>query len=198
MLIPGAVVMLMRGLQLWKVVLLGAFGYVAPIFGIIVGFVFSLNMKQLVRLLTFYCFFVSLMLSGTVMEYMNIFPDWQAIGTDAMKMVWIKYVSYGHTIYLKAGFFRSPDIMGWHGSMMTMISLTLFFSNRSKIPRWIWLIFAVWGVICIVISGRYKMIAMPMIWAVSFSIIIFLYQGIGRVSWTCHNGYTGYRRLELG
>ena len=181
MMIPGAVVMLMRGLQLWKVVLLGAFGYLAPIFGIIVGFVFSLNMKQLVRLLTFYCFFVSLMLSGTVMEYMNIFPDWQAIGSGAMKMVWVKYVSYGHTIYMKSGFFRSPDIMGWHGSMMAMISLTLFFSKLSKIPRWTWLLFAVWGVICIVISGRYKMIAMPMIWAISFSIIIFLYHGIGRV-----------------
>lgn len=43
-----------------------------------------------------------------------------------MKMVWIKYVSFGHTIYMKAGFFRSPDIMGWHGAMMTMLALTLF------------------------------------------------------------------------
>ena len=182
MLIPGVIVMLMQGLQLWKVALLGAFGYLAPIFCIIVGCIFSQNMKQLVRLLTFYCFFVSLMLSGTLMEYMNIFPDWQIIGTDAMKMVWVKYVSYGHTIYMKAGFFRSPDIMGWHGSMMAMISLSMFFSKLSKIPRWIWLMLVVWGVICIVISGRYKMIAMPMVWAISYSIIIFFYQGVGRVA----------------
>lgn len=37
------------------------------------------------------------------------------------------------------------------------------------------------GVLCIVISGRYKMIAMPMVWAVSFAILISLYHGIARV-----------------
>ena len=181
MLIPGGIVMLMRGLHVWTVVLLGAFGYMAPMFGIVIGFVFSLNVKHLLRFMTFYCFLVALMLSGTLLDYLNIFPDWQAIGTSAMKMVWIKYVSYGHTISLKAGFFRSPDIMGWHGSMMAMISLVLFFVNRTRIPRWTWLIFTVWGVICIVISGRYKMIAMPMVWGVSYAVIISLYQGIGRV-----------------
>ncbi len=181
MLIPGCIVMLMRGLFLWKVVLLGAFGYIAPILGIIVGFVFSLNTKHLLRFLAFYCFLVALMLSGTLMEYKNIFPEWQAIGTSAMKMVWIKYVSYGHTIYMKAGFFRSPDIMGWHASMMTMLALTLFFVNRSRSLGWIWLVFAVWGVICIVISGRYKMIATTIAWGVSYSVLVYLYQGIGRV-----------------
>lgn len=181
MLIPGGIVMLMHGFFLWKVVLLGAFSYTAPMLGLVIGFVFSQNTKHTLRFLTFYCFLVALMLSGTLMEYMNIFPDWKAIGTSAMKMVWIKYVSFGHTIYMKAGFFRSPDIMGWHGSMMTMLALTLFFVNRPRLSRWIWLVFAVWGVLCIVISGRYKMIAMPMVWAVSFAILIFLYQGIGRV-----------------
>ena len=169
------------GFFLWKVVLLGAFGYIAPMLGIVIGFVFSQNTKRLLRFLTFYCFLVAVMLSGTLMEYMNIFPDWKAIGTSAMKMVWIKYVSFGHTIYMKAGFFRSPDIMGWHGAMMTMLALTLFFVNRPKLSRWVWLIFAVWGVLCIVISGRYKMIAMPMVWAVSFAILISLYHGIARV-----------------
>ena len=181
MLIPGSTIMLMRGFFLWKVVLLGAFTYIVPIFGIIIGFVFSQNTKHILRFLTFYCLLVALMLSGTLIEYMNIFPDWKAIGTSVMKMVWIKYVSFGHTIYMKAGFFRSPDIMGWHGSMMTMLALTLFFVNRPRLSRWVWLVFAVWGVLCIVISGRYKMVAMPMVWTVSFAILIFLYQGIARV-----------------
>ena len=180
-LIPGSIIMLMRGFFLWKVVLLGAFGYIAPMLGIILGFVFSQNIKYLLRFLVFYCFLVALLMSGTLMEYLGIFPDWKAIGTVAMKMVWIKYVSFGHTISLKAGFFRSPDIMGWHGSMMTMLALTLFFVNRSKLSRWIWLVIAVWGVICIIISGRYKMIATPMVWGVSFTILIYLYQGIRRV-----------------
>jgi hypothetical protein len=181
MLIPGGIVMLMRGFFLWKVVLLGAFGYIAPMLGIILGFVFSQNTKYLLRFLTFYCILVALVLSGTLMEYLDIFPDWNAIGTRAMKMVWIKYVSFGHTISLKAGFFRSPDIMGWHGSMMTMLSLTLFFVNRSRPIGWVWLLFAVWGVICVVISGRYKMIATIMVWGMSFTILVYLYQGIGRV-----------------
>ncbi len=181
MIIPGAFVMLMRGINLWPVVLLGAFGYFAPVLGILIGFVLSLNTKFLLRFLTFYCFLVALMMSGTLMEYMNIYPGWKAIGTSAMKMVWIKYVSYGHTIHLKAGFFRSPDIMGWHGAIMTMIALTLFFAKSSRFSRWIWLIFAVWGVLCIVISGRYKMIAMPMVWAVSFAALTAFYQGIGRM-----------------
>ena len=181
MLIPGSIIMLMRGLFLWKVVLLGAFGYIVPILGITIGFVFSLDTKRLLRFLVFYCFLIALLLSGTLIEYKNILPGWKAIGTSAMNMVWIKYVSYGHTIHLKAGFFRSPDIMGWHGSMMTMLALTLFFVNRSKLIGYIWLVFAVWGVICIVISGRYKMIATPMVWGMSFTILTYLYQGIGRL-----------------
>lgn len=62
------------GFFLWKVVLLGAFGYIAPMLGIVIGFVFSQNTKRLLRFLTFYCFLVAVMLSGTLMEYMNIFP----------------------------------------------------------------------------------------------------------------------------
>ena len=181
MLIPGAVVMLLHGLYLWKAVTLGAFGYVGPFGGMIVGYIFAQNRQQLLHLLAFYCFLVALMMSGTIMEYMNIYPGWQVIGTGVMKMNWVKYVSYGHTIYMKAGFFRSPDIMGWHGAMMVMIALTLYFFNRLNIPRWLWVLIAVWGVLCIIISGRYKMVVMPMIWAVVFAALIFRFRSAAQV-----------------
>ncbi len=173
-LIPGAAVMLSFGLDTAGAVILGAFSYIGPMIGVIVGFVYLKDQQTIIRLLSFYCLVTAVMLVGTPLEYLNVFPGLNALGTAALDMQWIKYVSFGVTIYMKAGFYRSPDIMGWHAATMTMLSILLFLQGRSLLfPRWLCLAFAVWGAFCIVLSGRYKMIATTIVWGVIFSLLLF-------------------------
>jgi len=173
-LFPGAVVMLSFGMDTIGAVLLGAFSYIGPMIGVIVGFVFLRDKQSILNLLSFYCLVTAVLLIGTPLEYFNVFPEFKALGTSALNMQWIKYVSSGVTIYMKAGFFRSPDIMGWHAATMTILSIILFLHGRSLLfPRWFCLVLAVWGALCIVLSGRYKMIATTFAWGIIYTLILF-------------------------
>lgn len=173
-LIPGAIVMLSIGLDTIGAVLLGAFSYIGPMIGVLVGFVFLRDKQSILRLLSFYCLVTAVLLIGTPLEYFHIFSELKALGTSVLGMQWIKYVTSGVTIYMKAGFFRSPDIMGWHAATMTILSIILFLHGRSLLfPRWFCLVLAVWGALCIVLSGRYKMIGTTFAWGIIFSVILF-------------------------
>ena len=184
-LIPGAIVMLSYGLDTLGAVALGAFSYIAPMIGVLVGFVFIREQEALGRLLSFYCLVTAIVLIGTPLEYFNIFPGWNALGTAVLNMHWIKYVG-NMTIHMKAGFYRSPDVMGWHAATMTILSIILFLQGRSLLfPRWLCLVLAVWGALCIIMSGRYKMIATTFVWAGAFTFLLLYTRKRSRIVVLC-------------
>jgi hypothetical protein len=58
-----------------------------------------------------------------------------------------------------SGFFRSPDIMGWHAAMAAMFSLFIAFRS-SGWRRWGWLSLGGWALMGLLLCGRRKMIYM--------------------------------------
>ncbi len=167
-LLPGTAVLFLNGLDMWKVAVIGLFGYLAPIVAIMLGFLFVREMSQLEKFITFYCVVTSLFLIGSVIEYLHILPDWTAIGTKVLDMRWIRFVPGGGSIDLIAGFYRSPDVMGWHASSLVMFGLTMIMFRRGA-NRWLWIGVALWGGLCLLISGRNKMILMPVVWLIVVS-----------------------------
>jgi len=164
----------------WKVALIGIFSYSLPILTILMGFAYARTERDVCRFIRVYCMITAVMLTGGVLEVMHILPGWDALGTSVLGMHWIRYVSWGHTIDLIAGFYRSPDIMGWHASVLAMLSLSMALYGRAG-SRWLWLLLASWGVLLVVISGRNKMLGMTGIWIGVVTLLYFYYGHLGKV-----------------
>ncbi len=169
-LLPAAVISASYGPGAWKLSLIGLFSYGSVLLGWIMGFAYTRSLADIRRILAFYSVVTAVMLLGTPLEYFELWPDWPALGTEAMGMRWIRYVS-GYFILLTAGFYRSPDIMGWHAIAVGMLGATLAFAAKGA-QRYLWIAVAAWGVSAAILSGRRKMVTMILIFAL---VLIWMY-----------------------
>jgi hypothetical protein len=165
---PTLLVLLRYGLSAAPVAAIGLFGYLAPIAALVVGTAYGRSPQDVDRLLRFYCVASAVAMIGTFLEYSGRFSHWPAIGTEALGGTLLRYdtatlkLEQGFVV-LVSGFFRSPDIMGWHAAALLIGSLSLL-SARPGLTRLPWLGVALLAAACVLISGRRKAILMPMVW----------------------------------
>jgi hypothetical protein len=174
------VLLLNYGFGALPVGIIGLIGYLFPILAIAVGYYFVRRPGDLIRFMKFYSILTALMLAGGVIEYWDLFPGWPAVGTDVLGTIWFRQYP-GHIVYMISGFFRSPDLMGWHAALLVMFSILMSFRARNPMEKLAWLILTVWGATNLLISGRNKMIFMPAVF-IAVVGILNLYKGsAGRV-----------------
>jgi hypothetical protein len=174
-LVPATLLAFQYGLGGWQLAVLGLFGYLSPLIAALTGYAFARYVTDVHRLLVFYSLVSALMLIGTPLEYLGVFNDSPAIGTEALGARWVRYTG-GGVVNLHSGFFRSPDVMGWHAATLVMLSLAIAMQRRSRTDR-LWLLVAAWGGLCLVLAGRRKMTMMPVVWA---ACLLFAFVGSGR------------------
>lgn len=163
-LVPPTLLVFSYGLGAWRLALLGVFSYLAPIGALVLCFSFARDAADVRRLFAAYVVFTGTLLSGVALEYAGMAPEWPALGTQALGAVWLRYsAASDEALRLISGFYRSPDIMGWHAAMVVMLSSTLALTARRAGSR-AWLIAAAWGALCLIVSGRRKAIVMPLVW----------------------------------
>jgi hypothetical protein len=162
LLLPAALMTFQYGMGAWRLVVIGLLGYVAPLLGVVMGFAFTQRSPDLRALLIYYVGLASVLMTGSLFEYAGLFRGWPAVGTESLGIHWVRYAG-GGVFDLVSGFFRSPDVMGWHAATLVMVALTLAMDDRG--PRGArWLVPAVLGAVCLIIAGRRKMVIMPVIW----------------------------------
>lgn len=155
-LVPAALISATYGAGSWLLTLLGAFTYGSLLYSVLIGYRFTHEVQKIRGFLGFYCCCAALLLSGTLLEYFDVpFP---ALGTAMLGFEWIRHIP-GTIVHMVAGFFRSPDIMGWHAATLALLALTLTLSGRGG-GRWFWLVLAIWGALLAVLCGRRKMVYM--------------------------------------
>jgi len=157
-LIPGTIISATYGAGSWKLTLIGLFAYASPGLGLLLGFNLAKNARGVERVLPFYCVVTAIMLSGVVMEQFSVFPSWRALGTEALGTRWIR-TRTGYAVLMKSGFYRSPDVMGWHAATLSMLAIALALKHVG-IRRWIWVAVAGWGGLGLMFCGRRKMMLM--------------------------------------
>jgi len=165
------------GAAAWRLAAIGLFGYLAPLAGIVLGFVYARRVKDVERLLTFYCLVTCVSLVGGPIEYLGLAQGQPAIGTEVLGAVWVR-TGVDTALNLISGFYRSPDIMGWHAATVVMLGLTVALHRRYRRSSWL-LTAAGFGVVCLLLSGRRKMLMMPAVWA---SLVILYWLRTGRAS----------------
>jgi len=158
---------------------IGLLGYLLPIMAIAVGYHFVRNPGDLVQLIRVYCAIAAIALIGGVLERWKIFPEWRALGTDVLGTTWIRHYP-GYIVELTSGFFRSPDLMGWHAAMLVMFSFLMGLRARTPGERVIWGALLLWGTATLLISGRNKMIFMPAIFILVFGSVQIYKGNFGR------------------
>jgi hypothetical protein len=138
---------------------------------IFVGCWFVRGQHDLYKLLSFYCIAASFILVGAWVEYFDLPYGGIMIGTSALDMNWIRYGD-GFIVDLIAGFFRSPDVMGWHAASVSIFSMILLVTANPK-NRWIWVLVCVFALATLIICGRRKMIyIVPLFMFVNFVVIM--------------------------
>jgi hypothetical protein len=163
----------------WQLAVLGLFSYLSPLYGVLVGYAFARTSADARKLVVFYGTASACMLVGTGLEYLEVAPDWGALGTRALGAQWVRYIG-GSAVVLFSGFFRSPDIMGWHAAALAIFALTVLLARRSAADR-VWLVFAIEAACCLLVSGRRKMIIMPVVWAAVVALSLVRAGRVGRL-----------------
>lgn len=169
--LPAAAKSATYGHGSWQITLVGLFAYLSMLAGWLVGYAYPVREGDLARLLAFYCVVTAVMVVGAPMEYLGIGAESSALGTEAMGMKWVRNRS-GYLIQMIAGFYRSPDVLGWHSVVLTMLasSLALWSSGRTRL---FWVTLAAWGIIGGMLCGRRKMMLMLPIFVLA---LLWLYR----------------------
>src|SRR5205085_9234571 len=100
-----------------------------------------------------YAVFTSIALIGTPLEYFKV--SWNALGLVALPGGYIRHLP-GLQIRILSGFYRAPDIMAWHASMLTIIGIIMALRAGALRKAYPWAVVAGWGFLNCIISGRRK------------------------------------------
>jgi hypothetical protein len=172
--IPAAMMSVFTQPQGLALAAIGTATYLIPVLGVGAGYAFARNRSSVLMFMRFYVIVNSVALIGVVLQYLG--SDFAALGGIDFK--WIRYRD-GYTVDLMCGWYRSPDIMGLHAAHVIMFSLLLAAEGRRGI-RGGWLVFALWAAFCVIVSGRRKMIGVPLVFVASLLTLAW-YFGVSRI-----------------
>lgn len=153
------------GVTFWKVPLVSLFVYLLPIPATLVGYIYLTDEERLYSFFRFYAVLTSLFLIGSVLEYLRV--NSRMLGMVAQTEDQIRHLP-GIQIRMISGFYRAPDIMGWHAATLTAIAIAMVVRRGVSKMVWPWILAAGWGFYCAMISGRRKAIYYVAVFAVAF------------------------------
>jgi hypothetical protein len=153
------------GIALWKAPLLSLFTYVAPLPAILLGYMYLDREERLYEMFRFYSIITSIALIGAPLEYFG--AHYKALGMVQQVGDYIRYLP-GIELRMISGFYRAPDIMGWHAAMLTCIGIAMLVRAEISRSAWPWMLTAGWGFYNCMISGRRKAIYFVAVFALTF------------------------------
>lgn len=177
-LIPAAVVTIVSYSRGWLVAAIGGLSYLVPTLGVLAGFVFVRAERDVTRMMFWYVAVNLVMLFSVPMEYLKL--DIPALG--GIDHVWIRYRT-GYIVDLMCGWYRSPDIMGLHAAHVIIFSIILGGHPKSQ-GKIAWLLPVLFAGFCLLVSGRRKMLGMPLVFVAVYLFLGIVYQvaRVGRLS----------------
>ncbi|CAK9009170.1 Alpha-D-kanosaminyltransferase (2'-deamino-2'-hydroxyneamine 1-alpha-D-kanosaminyltransferase) (Glycosyltransferase KanE) (Kanamycin biosynthesis protein E), partial [Durusdinium trenchii] len=150
---------------------IGAVSYIVPLLAIAVGFVFARTLAATYHVLAFYAIVNAVTLVSVPLEYF----DAPVPGLGGINFDWIRYQGTT-TVDLIAGWYRSPDIMGLHAAHVMMFAAMLAVRARGM-TRFSWTTVFFWAGVCLLLSGRRKMIGIPLVFLAA-SLFLSLLRGV--------------------
>lgn len=158
------------GLAAWKVPAISLFIYMIPATSVLVGFAWVRREKDIHTFFTFYSVVTAIAMIGTPLEYLRVQSN--ALGTVAIAEDYIRHLP-GLQIRMLSGFYRAPDIMGWHAATLTAICIAMGIRAGVLRRAWPWMLGAGWGFFNCLISGRRKAVYYVAVFSIVFLLRYF-------------------------
>ena len=156
------VLTLRHGLEFVPMALVGAFSYAGGVPALLIGFFFlRKGFKDLDDLLILFVVVTALMLIGVPLEQAGIKFSLPWLGTISKIGEWRRWYSEEGSVAMISGFYRSPEIMGWHA--MALVISCIYLIQRRPSWAWIWASLTAWGGYAVLMSGRRKMYLMILV-----------------------------------
>ena len=165
---PAAFLSLLLYRNGWILVLIGGTSYLAPLTGVYLGIKYAKNPRDIRRYLAAYAVVNSVMFLGNIAEFAGL--GWPALG-GLSGFVWVRQQT-GVWVDMVSGFYRSPDIAGFHAATVAIFTVILALPKHkrgSPIVPWIGL--TVFSMFVLFLSGRRKTIGMPFAWLAGWLIL---------------------------
>jgi hypothetical protein len=161
------------GFDTWKVPAVSFLTYTVPMIAVLMGYVWLQREEMLYRFFRWYAMLTSVALIGSILEYFRVHT--RLLGMVAFEGDYIRHLP-GIQIRLLSGFYRSPDIMAWHASTLTVIGLAMAMKHGLEKQSLIWVGAAGWGFVNCMMAGRRKAIYYVLVF-----VAVFLWRYIKRV-----------------
>lgn len=165
-LLPPAYLSATYGPGSWMFTIVGLLSVFILFAGILVGYFYVKDPRDVERALTFFCLFTAVMSVGAYLEYFNLGLESGLIGDYRLGHTWIRQTP-GVEIRMIAGLYRSPDVMGWHAALLVMCGLTLWLYRKNP---W-WLLPALAGFVALLLCGRRKMVYLVPIYIITVTLL---------------------------
>lgn len=153
------------GVDKWKVPVLSLLIYITPVPAILFGYIYLRREEMLYRFLSVYAALTSLWMIGSLLEHNRIAMP--GLGLIAWSGDYIRFMPGVH-IRMVSGFYRAPDIMGWHAAMLCSISIAMAVRAGMTARAWPWLAATAWGFFNCLISGRRKAVYFVLVFIAVF------------------------------
>ncbi len=167
LIIPAALRSAMYAPGSWQITAIGLFIYGSFLVGMMVGETYPRGHDDIPRLLGFYAICGSVTIVGALLQKSGVVHP--ALGTASMGHHWVTYRT-GGAVHMMSGFFRSPDVLGWHATTAIMAAIILTIVTTSW-RRVFWAGVAVWSSLGILVCARRKMLAMLPIFVLTILIL---------------------------
>ncbi len=186
-LIPGAILSMFLYRNGWILVVIGALSYLGPLLGLVIGVSFADRESDIYRFMRIYVLVNSVVLVGSIAEHSGW--NWPGLG-GLIGFEWIRHMP-GVLVRMVSGFFRSPDIAGFHAAHVVVFALILSLprSKRDN-PRLYWLAPGLFALYTLFLAGRRKMFSIPVIFLVVWILLDLLRRKQGARNLN-HSGGTG-------
>ena len=163
----------------WIAPMLSLFIYVAPLPAVILGYLFVDREERLLFFLRFYAVLTAIALVGSLLEYMRVQSP--ALGLVSVQGEYLRHLP-GLQIRMISGFYRGPDIMGWHAATLTCVAAALAIRGGTTARAWPWMAAAAWGFFHVMISGRRKALYYVVVFAAVLLVRYFRRLKVGQIA----------------
>lgn len=153
------------GFDKWQAPMISFVTYIVPLIAALLGYVWFQREEMMMRFFRIYAGLTSVALIGTVLEYARVKS--RLLGLVSFEGDYIRHLP-GIQIRMLSGIYRSPDVMAWHASMLTVIGVAMALRAGVRRQLLIWSAVAGWGFINCMIGGRRKAIYFVIVFCVAF------------------------------
>lgn len=154
------------------IAVIGIIAYLFPILSMLLAYHYAYSLREIVRFARVYVAVSFLMLTGVYLSQLGF--EWDALRTVGGEL--IIYPEAGGFVALPAGFFRAPEIAGWHAAAALCLMVVMAVSTGTRGTYWLAALLIPYFLWAVALAGRRKFFGEILIFGVIYAALLLYYR----------------------